>query len=236
MAVPEHSKKSIVVAGDVVIDHHHYEAERPGTNSGSRIAVREVRQAGGAAMLARLTDELIARSARRTSAKNAEARARYEEALLNWRKTSEGNCPEEPVPSPTWENNWKVMPVAARVEKIDTSDIGGVHAYGVWRPCRHAPNVPGRKPSGGGKEKKAWRLDDRLGYGDDARPSEYPLLRGAPGATVLVLDDADLGFRAAQHARAWALPTGASGDNAWILLKMSGSIARGDLWHRVIDQ
>jgi hypothetical protein len=99
---------------------------------------------------------------------------------------------------------------------------GTFHAGGLWEPA-----------SG------IWRLSKHLGYGAPRAGTEklYP---GAPASAldkikpkVLVIDDGGLGFRHRTASGCWPPVLNsppAHSDLAWIVLKMSRPLARGDLW------
>jgi hypothetical protein len=191
--------RSIVVAGDVVTDHHHYEAQRPRANNDLTTVVRAVQQKGGAAMLR----DLIA-------------------AVM---------C-KEAAPGSDLNDRWTVKPEHPRWP--DSATKRGVHAYGVWRPYPQRPGKTGSEASG---TAMVWRLANQLGYGDREDSHEPLLLRPPEGDSdggVLVLDDAGLGFRSSNDTSRWGLPKSDDVKPTWILLKMSGALARGELWQRLI--
>lgn len=83
-----------------------------------------------------------------------------------------------------------------------------------------------------------WRVGEPLGYdlAGDAE-GEPPLQRAAKEAewgvpTVLVIDDAGLGFRTLRAQDRWplCLHPGDSGCPSFVILKMSTALAQGDLW------
>lgn len=99
-----------------------------------------------------------------------------------------------------------------------------LHAFTLWRPFIHEG------------EKQVWRVDKLLGYGNQCRTffpiSTYFNADSAPGANIILLDDAGLGFRHGTQKEAWphALTVKNDASVKWIILKMSHPIAQGDLW------
>ncbi|MCD4750460.1 MAG: hypothetical protein K8R59_13905 [Thermoanaerobaculales bacterium] len=97
------------------------------------------------------------------------------------------------------------------------------HSYAQWS------RFPGAK---GGSE--LWRVERFLGF--DRRHSGSgvnPELSGNPAqADLVILDDADLGFR--DTDKAWPAALG-SADCGWVLVKISGPAANGPLWEYLIE-
>jgi hypothetical protein len=109
---------------------------------------------------------------------------------------------------------------------------GGQHALAVWKPFPKLPTDPG-------SWKSVWRADLLMGYGHDEsaeQPPRYSLKAGGGSRAkpeVLVLDDAGFLFRNRNNESCWLLPARSTGNPKWIVLKMSGPVCQGDLWHRV---
>ncbi len=81
--------------------------------------------------------------------------------------------------------------------------------------------------------KPAWRVKEFLGVGG-RRPGTRvaPKLDPAGNPDIVVLDDADLGFRS--DPSSWPLGEGAP--PRWIVLKMSAPIARGPLFDHLVER
>lgn len=83
----------IVVAGDVVVDHHVYEGERTNPAETNCRGVKVIREFGGAKALAELIKEVIATQ----KAELAEARKRAEEDYLEQKSQfDKGEMKDEP--------------------------------------------------------------------------------------------------------------------------------------------
>ncbi|MBM7506001.1 RyR domain-containing protein [Agromyces aurantiacus] len=99
------------------------------------------------------------------------------------------------------------------------------HSYAVWNPAA----------GGDGSSAPAWRVGTLLGT-DRARSDERTrqewqrLASAAARADVIVLDDADLGFRDLSDATVWEATRAR---RPWIVLKQSRRIAQGPLWEHL---
>lgn len=105
------------------------------------------------------------------------------------------------------------------------------HSHAMWslfdydEKTAHDKN----KPDG------AWRVSEFLGLDRciDCTPQQAAWMRvvdDAP-AEIVVLDDADLGFR--KHPELWPKSVTAARGEPWIVLKMARPIAQGGLWEHL---
>jgi hypothetical protein len=113
---------------------------------------------------------------------------------------------------------------------------GDRHAYGFW-----SPHLVDRKEKKKPKkdQKTVWRVKLQMGFGaSEAKSNGVPALTAAlappPRANILVLDDTGFEFRRKACRNLWLLPDDPKSD--WIVLKMSGPIAHGHLWHELIPK
>ena len=60
------------------------------------------------------------------------------------------------------------------------------------------------------------------------------VVNDSPNASLLVLDDADLGFRSKREL--WPVSLTEPGSRPWVLVKMSCPVAQGDLWDYLCAQ
>ena len=129
-----------------------------------------------------------------------------------------------PAP-PTWDVRLGTVPPAP------DQASSGHHAFALWKPFARTSADPA--------EGDVWRAVKLMGYGGIADPGA-PEPHYAPGpaaalprADILVLDDAGYAFRLGTYRDTWLLPRGGEPTPGWILLKLSGPIGQGDLWHEV---
>jgi hypothetical protein len=124
---------------------------------------------------------------------------------------------------------------------IDKPENGRVYpaTYTLWKPSPGGPKDKATAP--------VWRVGEPLGYDLlDSAAGEPPLRRSEKEAewgvpSVLVIDDAGLGFRTVRAKDRWPLclqsgandNSGASGCPAFVILKMSTALAQGDLWRKL---
>jgi hypothetical protein len=127
-------------------------------------------------------------------------------------------------------------------EPIEPADHRFHHSYAIWA------KYPKKK---GDRDKSIWRVEEFLGLdraptanaaGKDARPAST---KGQTRADVVIIDDADLGYR--DRPDLWPallnLSDDALSDDAaapgneprpWIVLKMACPVASGALWRRLL--
>jgi hypothetical protein len=97
------------------------------------------------------------------------------------------------------------------------------HSYALWTPQRRDAKA---KP-----DDTAWRVSEFMGLDPSAGGWTKPLeeqLAHAPAADVIVVDDADLGFR--ERPELWAGLLADRSRDPWIVHKMSCPVASGKLW------
>jgi hypothetical protein len=110
------------------------------------------------------------------------------------------------------------------------------HSYAIWA------RFPRKR---GDRDKPIWRVEEFLGLDrartPEAAVSEHPASARKPAkAGVVILDDADLGFRAAPEHWPAVLhlsdpePAPHAVANPWVLLKMACPVASGELWRRLL--
>ena len=93
------------------------------------------------------------------------------------------------------------------------------HSYAMWSQFKY-------------ENKPAWRVEEFLGLdraNSDVIQDWQKVVNDTPEAGLVILDDADLGFRKAPDLWPMALHTQGK-DRPWILLKMARPLAQGPLW------
>jgi hypothetical protein len=114
-----------------------------------------------------------------------------------------------------------VRQMDAPLEPVHPDDDRFHHAYALWDQFK-------------GAKGQAWRVKEFLGL--DRSPAQeaapWQQVRDDAAAPVLVvLDDADLGFR--DWPALWPRAVGDSDGPGWILVKMARPVARGALWEHL---
>ena len=240
--------KTILVTGDVVVDHHIYEGRRYTASASDQPGVKVVRQHGGAKGLTNLINAVIDQ----TEANWGEEKTKREQNLQKVKeilrevssggKDSQGIATAEqevedaarrlePPPSTGWSAQFGLTLPSESAEPC------GHHALAIWKPFPEEPLDHGNK-------EKVWRAELLMGYGhDDSPPGERgsycpghkPEVNkpGMPSPQLLVLDDGGFVFRHRAQKECWILPGGRDSKPDWIILKMSGPVCRGDLWSRL---
>jgi hypothetical protein len=100
------------------------------------------------------------------------------------------------------------------------------HSYAMWTPHKYGEKAPLDR------EKPAWRVEEFLGLDLSAGESlqEWQkVVEDTEDADLIILDDANLGFR--RNRELWPLAIQSKAQKQpWILLKMAKPLAQGPLW------
>ncbi|HXF41123.1 MAG TPA: ATPase, partial [Blastocatellia bacterium] len=127
------------------------------------------------------------------------------------------------------KGDYPVRQMNAPSEETRPGDARFHHSYAMW--SLHDYDVKSSRDKN--KPLKSWRVEKFLGLDkSDADPSTVSagwkhVQDDTPDAEIIVLDDADLGFR--DHPDLWPKAL-TSGHRPWILLKMARPVAEGRLW------
>ena len=104
-------------------------------------------------------------------------------------------------------------------ERVHPDDNRFHHSYAMWSPYKYG-------------DKPAWRVEEFLGLNraaSDSTQDWQKVVDDTPAAGLLVLDDANLGFR--DHPELWPAALYNTGEERpWVLLKMAKPLAQGQLW------
>jgi hypothetical protein len=122
---------------------------------------------------------------------------------------------------------YEIRPMAAPRNPVHPGDVRYHHSYAMWSLFK-----PGVQPPLDAAI-PVWRVEGFLGL--DRSPAPEPsaaadgqkMVNDPLDAELVVLDDADLGFR--DHSKIWPKANTAR----WILLKMARPVAQGALWDRL---
>jgi hypothetical protein len=215
--MPEQPIKKTVIAvvGDVIVDNHIYEGQRPAPTMQQKDGVRLVREEGGAVMLARLIKAAAGGDAKPEDQPTPAADAAAEATVPG--------TPQDPAevrviePVVGLRRTVRFPPVPLKESEV-------FRAYATWRPHGDA----------GKANQPVWRAA-LLGYGGDKEePLTFQMARPNNEATsgqpidLLVIDDAGTNFRNEAFRKSWGLQDFAA--SSMILLKLSAPVGRGGLW------
>jgi hypothetical protein len=133
----------------------------------------------------------------------------------------------------------KVSGLSALADPVEPADPRLHHSFAIWS------QYPRRQ---GDRDRTVWRVEEFLGLDRARTTGAAPLAEGvgsagandAAAVNLVILDDADLGFRASPDI--WPAVLGLSEGAAapdmlpqpWILLKMACPVASGELWRRLL--
>jgi len=112
---------------------------------------------------------------------------------------------------------------------VHTDDAHYHHSYAIWSPHKY---VETDQPD---HRKTAWRVEEFLGL-DRARSEEVQawqkVVDDPPAANLVILDDANKGFR--KQKELWPKALNTKGRRRpWVLLKMANPLAKGPLWEKL---
>lgn len=92
--------------------------------------------------------------------------------------------------------------------------------------------------SQGAKKATAWRVEEFLGLDTPptaAAPADWKtIVDDRADAAVVVLDDANLGFRS--HRELWPLALSTKGKRPWVVLKIARPVGEGALWEHLVEE
>lgn len=112
------------------------------------------------------------------------------------------------------------------LSRVNPGDNRFHHSYALWSLFDN-------------EQKKAWRVEEYLGLDRcleielSTTDEDVPSVDDLTQNDLLVLDDADLGFR--DHHEHWSNMLKPSDNQPWILLKMAQPVAQGPLWEHLLE-
>ncbi len=114
--------------------------------------------------------------------------------------------------------------------QIGPEDTRFHHSFATWMP--YDLEAKGSDAAKGKNKEKAWRVAEFQGVNQcavrAAAEDWEKVLNDDPGAELVVIDDASLGFR--RQRDLWPASLTNPGRSPWVLVKMSRPVAKGDLW------
>lgn len=121
---------------------------------------------------------------------------------------------------------YEIINASPSPDLIIPSDPAFNHSYSLWSQYK--------SPAG-----KAWRVETFLGLdlnsGKGLQTEENPSSKikdEPPEADLIILDDANLGFR--DQPDLWPKALTSGGKSPWIVVKMASPIAQGPLWEHLL--
>jgi hypothetical protein len=113
-------------------------------------------------------------------------------------------------------------------EPVRPGDERFHHSYATWAPFELDERNMGKR--------KVWRVQEFLGLDlaatDAASSDDWKKVINDPAKPdVIILDDANLGFR--DHQEHWPRALSSRTSGPWVLLKMAQPVAEGKLWHHL---
>ncbi len=118
------------------------------------------------------------------------------------------------------EDEWNLFSVQPPREEVFPDDRNFHHSHALW--------------SRSNDKEQAWRVKEFLGLARSTSEDteKWRLVADdPPGADLIILDDADLGFR--QQPELWPRALMDESCSSWILVKMSRPVAQGALWQHL---
>jgi hypothetical protein len=130
-------------------------------------------------------------------------------------------------------------PAAPEDPVIGPEDKRYHHSFASWKPHEFA--AKGSKAAEGHeKADPAWRVSEFEGI-NQCETTEPPgdwakVENDDPDAELVILDDANLGFRDQRDRHLWPASLTEPGKTPWVLVKMSRPVAKGDLWEWLCEK
>lgn len=221
----------ILITGDLVLDHHLYEGDKPSPGAGRDTAdrkyrpLKEVVEWGGANLLCRLLNEV--EKLELADAREADEKAEQEEAK-NSKSGEAGKAKEVKSYSPQTSTSLLYGTLPLPLPDPSPLPVSVAHGYALFTLMEHISR----------DNPRVWRVSKVLGYADSGKAGNgvagkisSSLASALPASPqVICLDDAGDEFR--NYEDLWRLPSeeAASKNLPWIVLKLSGDLEYGNLW------
>ena len=130
------------------------------------------------------------------------------------------------------ERKYEVHPLLDKEDRVSPNDSQHHHSYALWSLFKYE-EIPGDDDA----QSYVWRVKEFLGL-QRPEPAEAlavdewkQLAEEVKRASLVVLDDAGLGFR--DHSEIWRDALNANEHSPWIILKMARPVAQGPLWEHL---
>ncbi len=230
-------KKTILVTGDVVIDHNIYWGSRSTPDALNQLGSVLIREEGGAKLLYE-----IIRGEKAIDQEIEYKKQKKRKAEENSEKVDGAiNKAQKAIDKSVEIAEFKARKKAER-ELLNPAEFGldvdleklpsHLQSYAIWKPFQTEED----------SRETVWKMTQPIGYGNnDGNPLRHKsrsFTKKHPKPGIIVLDDAALGFRFENASKAWprAIRESNSKDVDWVVLKMSSPVAEGDLWRVLSDK
>lgn len=122
---------------------------------------------------------------------------------------------------------WKLHRVMLKREQYSPDDERFTKSYASWGqfPLTSAPEDS--------KKAKVWRVKDFLGVTQCSQSGDFQLETDSSEVDIVVLDDANLGFRRNRNQWPQVITNPQPGKRPWIVVKMAKPLVHGDLWEEL---
>ena len=133
----------------------------------------------------------------------------------------------------TVDRDVQILPEIERVSDFSPENTQYHHSYAIWSLFNYEEKASSEKAD------QVWRVDEFLGLQHPkSEPDEIigkwkQLVREIPRASLVILDDAGLGFRDCPEI--WKKRLSKARQLPWIILKMSRPVAQGKLWKYLVE-
>lgn len=124
---------------------------------------------------------------------------------------------------------FEVRETNAPQDPVSPADNRFHHSYAAWAPFE-------LDKSDSSQKRKVWRVQEFLGLdraGTDTASSDdwKNVVNDPANPALIILDDANLGFR--EHQECWPRALSSGTSNPWVLLKIAQPVAEGKLWQHL---
>lgn len=213
----------LLVTGDIVLDSHLYGGVKLDANSPQEPGTVSIPHLGGAA----LSCKLLKATADASGVVWDAAKAKYDKECLEQGVTLKWPKGLATVrPAADYSTHLGIDPAPFK-----NAPPGSHCSYGVWTPY---PVSKSSKPT----DAQVWRVKTHFGYGSGhgSPPPCKPAASLPLNPGVILVDDGSIAFRNSACARAWPDFAATAQSHPFVILKMSASICRGDLWPHLLAQ
>ena len=128
--------------------------------------------------------------------------------------------------------NWTLHRVTIDPDSICPDDDRYIKSYATWAIS------PKTSSADDAKKPSVWRVKEFLGITQAVQQAPVKLESDTPDPDIIVLDDANRGFRGdrTQWPQAIATPGAENSQRPWIVVKMAKPLVQGDLWKELYEK